>query len=190
MLVAEGRTRASRATQSRNGCAPASARWRRASARRSRWSRCRRVRRCCRHSSRRSTGLTPAGASRLRRQIRSTFERTTGVVDVDWYVDVAAAKVDAHGRRREGRGRRSVERRRRSRRADGDRRRASRPAPRSERARGRADSAATAARPIAAPSTRFEALRLGPHAVVGRRTHAGICRRPKRRASTTRTCSR
>ena len=69
-------------------------------------SKCRRVRRCCRHWSPRSTGRTPSVVSSSHDTVRSTFERTPGVVDVDWYVespqpkwqlDVDAEKAAAAG---------------------------------------------------------------------------------------------
>ena len=59
----------------------------------SRSSKCRRDRRCCRRSWPRCTGRIRSARPAISREtVRSTFERTPGVVDVDWYVEIAAAE--------------------------------------------------------------------------------------------------
>ena len=87
MLVRQGRTARAEPRHRQAAFARGSIRSRRGSARGSRWSRCRRVRRCCRRSSRKSTGPMRQRRLELARTVRSTFEHTPGVVDVDWYVE-------------------------------------------------------------------------------------------------------
>ena len=70
--------RATRVTRSRSDCALDSGRWRLGSAQPSRWSRCRRVRRCCRRSSRKFMGPMPDRRLSLVRQVRATFEKRNG----------------------------------------------------------------------------------------------------------------
>ena len=81
----------------------------------------------------------------LARTVRSTFEHTPGVVDVDWYVESPQPTMAARRRRRQSRGRGPVQRGRGSRRADGRSRRAGGPASRSAGPRRRADRPAPSA---------------------------------------------
>ena len=108
---AEARARRRRATTSRKRIRPRSPRSRRDTARASPWPKCRPARRCCRRWSPKSTGRTTRRASAWREGCATSSSSTPGVVDIDWYVEVAAAQGAL--RRRQGEGRPARHQRRR-----------------------------------------------------------------------------
>ena len=145
-LVAEGRAQRAEPRHRASACATGCCRSPRRSARRSRWPKCRRGRRCCRRSSPKSTDRMPRGGWSSPRRSRPIFEQTPGVVDVDWYVEAPQPKSHARRGRREGRRRRTVVGRRGVGRPDGRLGRRRRPAARCAGARRRPDRPAPAAR--------------------------------------------
>ena len=90
-------------------------------------------------------GPDPQRRLELARTVRSTFEHTNGVVDVDWYVESPQDKVAARRRHGKGCGGRRVERRCGVGRPDGGRRCPGRFATQCQRSRGRAHHPAVTA---------------------------------------------
>ena len=134
-------------------------------------------------------GPDPQRRLELARTVRSTFERTPGVVDVDWYVESPQRKwrLDVDDEKAAAAGLSS---------ADvaavvqmAGERRAGRPAARCRRARGRADRPAAAAR---AARIARRGARDPDRTDAGRRRRADAAGAvaPKSRASITRTCCR
>ena len=85
--AAQGRPQTAEPRDRQAGARSACCRWPRATARASRWRRCRPDRRCSRPWWPKSTARDSKERIAIARRIRDLWKRTDGVVDVDWYVE-------------------------------------------------------------------------------------------------------